>query len=219
MRQRWKFSKLESQRGLHAIHLFLSFSFFLLSGLSSWNMFCSKMAAWLSMEPRISIVYSSDLKRAYETAETIARNCGGLEVWSHCYFAWLEFDSNPLMLQTFYPPYSSCNFLNKIRSYYVLPMRNLYMLLLVNQFHLVLFALFPPLQKLLPEILIRFFKCLLPFSFINHIFCELVAVGYCSLSCSISSSCCLIWVSGNWKGVVILLYVVVVFLLLWNSRI
>ncbi|XP_075105817.1 phosphoglycerate mutase-like protein 4 isoform X1 [Nicotiana tabacum] len=39
-----------------------------------------KQAMTLSMEPRISIVYSSDLKRAYETAETIARNCGGLEV-------------------------------------------------------------------------------------------------------------------------------------------
>ncbi|RAL47586.1 hypothetical protein DM860_011324 [Cuscuta australis] len=34
----------------------------------------------LSREPKISAVYSSDLKRALETAETIAQSCGGLEV-------------------------------------------------------------------------------------------------------------------------------------------
>ncbi|KNA24192.1 hypothetical protein SOVF_017860 [Spinacia oleracea] len=34
----------------------------------------------LSKEPNISAVYSSDLKRALETAETIASRCGGLEV-------------------------------------------------------------------------------------------------------------------------------------------
>ncbi|CAH9097846.1 unnamed protein product [Cuscuta europaea] len=34
----------------------------------------------LSKEPKISAVYSSDLKRAFETAETIARLCGGLVV-------------------------------------------------------------------------------------------------------------------------------------------
>ncbi|KAI4325515.1 hypothetical protein MLD38_030903 [Melastoma candidum] len=34
----------------------------------------------LSGEPRISAVYSSDLKRAFETAQTIAAACGGLEV-------------------------------------------------------------------------------------------------------------------------------------------
>ncbi|KAL5063926.1 hypothetical protein RYX36_025663 [Vicia faba] len=34
----------------------------------------------LSKEPKISAVYSSDLKRALETAETIASRCGGLEV-------------------------------------------------------------------------------------------------------------------------------------------
>ncbi|OIT39567.1 phosphoglycerate mutase-like protein 4 [Nicotiana attenuata] len=38
------------------------------------------VAARLSREPRISAIYSSDLKRAHETAETIARSCGGLEV-------------------------------------------------------------------------------------------------------------------------------------------
>ncbi|KAK1363832.1 Phosphoglycerate mutase-like protein 4 [Heracleum sosnowskyi] len=38
------------------------------------------VAARLSKEPKISAVYSSDLKRAHETAEIIARNCGGLEV-------------------------------------------------------------------------------------------------------------------------------------------
>ncbi|PNX57304.1 putative phosphoglycerate mutase GpmB-like protein, partial [Trifolium pratense] len=31
-------------------------------------------------EPKISAVYSSDLKRALETAQTIASKCGGLEV-------------------------------------------------------------------------------------------------------------------------------------------
>ncbi|XP_059644223.1 phosphoglycerate mutase-like protein 4 isoform X2 [Cornus florida] len=34
----------------------------------------------LSTEPKISVVYTSDLKRALETAEIIARSCGGLEV-------------------------------------------------------------------------------------------------------------------------------------------
>ncbi|XP_065876403.1 phosphoglycerate mutase-like protein 4 isoform X2 [Euphorbia lathyris] len=34
----------------------------------------------LSKEPKISAVYSSDLKRALVTAETIAASCGGLEV-------------------------------------------------------------------------------------------------------------------------------------------
>ncbi|KAK9009073.1 hypothetical protein V6N11_080545 [Hibiscus sabdariffa] len=34
----------------------------------------------LSKEPKISAVYSSDLKRALVTAETIAARCGGLEV-------------------------------------------------------------------------------------------------------------------------------------------
>ncbi|XP_062156932.1 phosphoglycerate mutase-like protein 4 [Alnus glutinosa] len=34
----------------------------------------------LSREPNISVVYSSDLKRAFETAQIIATSCGGLEV-------------------------------------------------------------------------------------------------------------------------------------------
>ncbi|KNA24193.1 hypothetical protein SOVF_017870 [Spinacia oleracea] len=34
----------------------------------------------LSRETNISCIYSSDLKRAFETAETIASRCGGLEV-------------------------------------------------------------------------------------------------------------------------------------------
>ncbi|XP_047262335.1 phosphoglycerate mutase-like protein 4 isoform X2 [Capsicum annuum] len=38
------------------------------------------VAARLSKEPRISVIYSSDLKRAHETAEIIARRCGDLEV-------------------------------------------------------------------------------------------------------------------------------------------
>ncbi|XP_049384098.1 phosphoglycerate mutase-like protein 4 isoform X2 [Solanum stenotomum] len=37
------------------------------------------VAARLSKEPRISVIYSSDLKRAHETAEIIARSCGDLE--------------------------------------------------------------------------------------------------------------------------------------------
>ncbi|XP_021714264.1 phosphoglycerate mutase-like protein 4 [Chenopodium quinoa] len=38
------------------------------------------VAKRLSREPNISVVYSSDLMRALETAETIAAECGGLEV-------------------------------------------------------------------------------------------------------------------------------------------
>uniref|UniRef100_A0A803MDH2 Phosphoglycerate mutase n=1 Tax=Chenopodium quinoa TaxID=63459 RepID=A0A803MDH2_CHEQI len=38
------------------------------------------VAKRLSREPNISGIYSSDLKRALETAETIAAKCGGLEV-------------------------------------------------------------------------------------------------------------------------------------------
>ncbi|KAF4380766.1 hypothetical protein F8388_017120 [Cannabis sativa] len=38
------------------------------------------VAERLSKEPKISVVYSSDLKRALVTAETIAAKCGGLEV-------------------------------------------------------------------------------------------------------------------------------------------
>ncbi|MCD9638215.1 hypothetical protein HAX54_022043 [Datura stramonium] len=38
------------------------------------------VAARLSKEPRISVIYSSDLKRAHETAQIIARSCGDLEV-------------------------------------------------------------------------------------------------------------------------------------------
>ncbi|KAE9466895.1 hypothetical protein C3L33_01223, partial [Rhododendron williamsianum] len=34
----------------------------------------------LSKGPKISVVYSSDLKRALDTAETIASSCGGLQV-------------------------------------------------------------------------------------------------------------------------------------------
>ncbi|KAM5576474.1 phosphoglycerate mutase-like protein 4 [Rosa sericea] len=34
----------------------------------------------LSKDPKISLVYSSDLKRAYETAQIIAARCGGLNV-------------------------------------------------------------------------------------------------------------------------------------------
>ncbi|GMH14768.1 hypothetical protein Nepgr_016609 [Nepenthes gracilis] len=38
------------------------------------------VAVRLSKEPNISVVYSSDLKRALETAEIIAARCGGLQV-------------------------------------------------------------------------------------------------------------------------------------------
>ncbi|XP_058187464.1 phosphoglycerate mutase-like protein 4 isoform X2 [Rhododendron vialii] len=34
----------------------------------------------LSKGPKISVVYSSDLKRAFDIVETIASNCGGLQV-------------------------------------------------------------------------------------------------------------------------------------------
>lgn len=39
-----------------------------------------KVADRLSKEPKISAVYSSDLKRALETAQIIASRCGELEV-------------------------------------------------------------------------------------------------------------------------------------------
>ncbi|XP_057501660.1 phosphoglycerate mutase-like protein 4 isoform X2 [Actinidia eriantha] len=38
------------------------------------------VAQRLSREPKVSVVYSSDLKRAVDTAEAIARSCGGLQV-------------------------------------------------------------------------------------------------------------------------------------------
>ncbi|KAJ0457661.1 putative phosphoserine phosphatase [Helianthus annuus] len=38
------------------------------------------VAERLSRESKISAIYSSDLKRALETAETIASRCGGLQV-------------------------------------------------------------------------------------------------------------------------------------------
>lgn len=48
----------------------------------SYNLifFVLKVADRLSREPNISVVYSSDLKRAFETAQIIATSCGGLEV-------------------------------------------------------------------------------------------------------------------------------------------
>lgn len=39
-----------------------------------------KLADRLSREPNISAINSSDLKRALETAETIAASCGKLQV-------------------------------------------------------------------------------------------------------------------------------------------
>lgn len=39
-----------------------------------------KVADLLSKEIKVSAVYSSDLKRAFETAQIIATTCGGLEV-------------------------------------------------------------------------------------------------------------------------------------------
>ena len=42
-----------------------------------------KVADRLSKEPKISVIYTSDLKRALETAETIAARCGGVEVFIH----------------------------------------------------------------------------------------------------------------------------------------
>jgi hypothetical protein len=48
----------------------------------SYNLmfFLLKVADRLSREPNISVVYSSDLKRAFETAQIIATSSGGLEV-------------------------------------------------------------------------------------------------------------------------------------------
>ncbi|OIW21544.1 hypothetical protein TanjilG_06171 [Lupinus angustifolius] len=40
----------------------------------------ASVADRLSKEPKISAIYSSDLHRAFETAQTIASRCGGLEV-------------------------------------------------------------------------------------------------------------------------------------------
>ncbi|CAN0883721.1 Phosphoglycerate mutase-like protein 4 [Linum grandiflorum] len=40
----------------------------------------ASVAERLSNEPKISAVYSSDLKRAFDTAQAIANRCGGLEV-------------------------------------------------------------------------------------------------------------------------------------------
>ena len=39
-----------------------------------------EVADRLSTEPKISVIYSSDLQRAFETAQIIASRCGGLEV-------------------------------------------------------------------------------------------------------------------------------------------
>ncbi|CAN1311556.1 Phosphoglycerate mutase-like protein 4 [Linum perenne] len=41
------------------------------------------VAERLSNEPKISAVYSSDLKRAFYTAQEIAKRCGGLELPGH----------------------------------------------------------------------------------------------------------------------------------------
>ncbi|XP_061363693.1 phosphoglycerate mutase-like protein 4 [Gastrolobium bilobum] len=38
------------------------------------------VAVRLSREPKVSVIYSSDLQRAFETAQIIASRCGGLEV-------------------------------------------------------------------------------------------------------------------------------------------
>ncbi|PIA46433.1 hypothetical protein AQUCO_01500164v1 [Aquilegia coerulea] len=39
-----------------------------------------EVAGLLSKETKVSAVYASDLKRAFETAQKIAKSCGGLEV-------------------------------------------------------------------------------------------------------------------------------------------
>ncbi|KAF1872554.1 hypothetical protein Lal_00016856, partial [Lupinus albus] len=44
----------------------------------------ASVADRLSREPKISAIYSSDLQRAFETAQTIASRCGGLEVIRDC---------------------------------------------------------------------------------------------------------------------------------------
>lgn len=48
--------------------------------LTNYDHIFLKVAHRLSKGPKISVVYSSDLKRALDTAETIASSCGGLQV-------------------------------------------------------------------------------------------------------------------------------------------
>ena len=56
----------------------ISYLWLLMSDNLSFTSF--KVADRLSKEPKISAVYSSDLKRALETAQIIASSCGELEV-------------------------------------------------------------------------------------------------------------------------------------------
>ncbi|XP_058187465.1 uncharacterized protein LOC131304287 isoform X3 [Rhododendron vialii] len=48
--------------------------------LTNYHHIFLKVAHRLSKGPKISVVYSSDLKRAFDIVETIASNCGGLQV-------------------------------------------------------------------------------------------------------------------------------------------
>jgi broad specificity phosphatase PhoE len=51
---------------------------------------CDKVARRLSREAKPAAVYSSDLKRAAETAEIIARACGVSNVCALCYGFFFE---------------------------------------------------------------------------------------------------------------------------------
>lgn len=46
--------------------------------------FSIEVADRLSRESKVSIIYSSDLQRAFETAQVIASKCGGVEVRTQC---------------------------------------------------------------------------------------------------------------------------------------
>lgn len=74
--------KSEESRQLWWVSL-LWFEFHFCIGLNDsdiWLTYLIKVADRVAKEFEISAVYSSDLKRALETAKTIANACGGIQV-------------------------------------------------------------------------------------------------------------------------------------------